>query len=134
MHAQQIDLAAIPDYLFEGYYWYSNAQKPEVIQNEKIDKNKFTSLPFVVEGNFYAKAEKVSIQVKFINGNYLVTRFNFSELDPKLGHMQIYAGHDLKGKNFQVLEAWSEVEDPYLENMKTLQPAWSAFAGFTDKM
>lgn len=131
MVTQQIALHEIPDYHYQGYYWYSDAEAPEIIDNGKIDTDKFTKLPFVIEGNFYAPKENVSIQVKHINGAHQVTRFNLAELDSHLGRKRLYLGHDLKGRNFYMMEAWIEAEDPYLENMKTLQPAWSAFAGFT---
>jgi CRISPR type III-associated protein (TIGR04423 family) len=132
MLVEKINIDAIPDYLFEGYYWYSYSPAPEPFEEEKIEKAKFSSLPFVIEGNFYAKAEQVSIQVKHINGEYHITQFNLAELKPEFKHEQIYLGHDLGGRDFKMLEAWEEVADPYLENMKTLQPAWSAFIGFVN--
>lgn len=135
MTVKKITIAEIPDLLYEGYYWYSNRKCPEILATEaRIDKNLFTQMPFVIEANFYAKGEDISIKVNFLNGAYHVAQFNLADLSSKLKTEQVYLGHDLEGKNFKLIEAWQEVNDPNLENMKTLQPAWSAFAGFTDKM
>ena len=129
---QKISIADIPDHKFEGYYWYSNAEEPQVIGEEKIDVSIFTKLPFVIEANFYAKKENVSIQVKNIEGNYQVYCCNLNEL-PENNHCerQEYIAHDLGSvEKYIMLEAWEEKEDELLEDMKTLVPAWTAFVGF----
>lgn len=133
MLVEKIGIDAIPDYLFDGYYWYSDADKPTVVTGEKIDKAKFTKLPFIVEGNFYAAKERLSIKVQCMEGVYTVYRFNLAELKDEHKYQQLYLGHDIGGLNFEMIEAWQEMVDPLLEGMASLQPAWSAFAGFTQK-
>lgn len=125
---KKISIEEIPDHIdFEGYYWYSDETKPHVITDEKIDKNIFTELPFVVEANFYSDTEKLSIQVKNIDGQYYVGMVHLASID----NAQEYIAHDLDDINrFKMVEAWEEQEDELLEGMKVLVPSWTAFAGF----
>lgn len=127
---KKITLMEIPDYEFEGYYWYSDQQKPEIVTASKIDKSKFTLMPFVIEANFYARKEKVSIQIKNIDGAYQIGRIELDQDD--IDKSIRYIGHDLDGRNFKMVEAWEAIEDGLLEGIKSLQPAWGAFAGFTN--
>ena len=78
-----IKIDDIPDYDYEGYYWYSDQSAPEVVfQQEKlVFKELLTILPFVVEGNFYAEQEKVSIQIRHIDGEYRIAQFDLKGLD-----------------------------------------------------
>jgi len=129
---QKITIAEIPNQLnFEGYYWYSDKQKPVILDNEKIDKKTFTALPFIIEGNFYAPKEQISIQVKNLNGTYHIAKIDLNLPEIILVEEKEYIAHDLKGiRKFKMKEAWQEVEDELLEGMSTLVPAWSAFSGF----
>jgi CRISPR type III-associated protein (TIGR04423 family) len=126
---QKITIDQIPDNIdFEGYYWYSNERKPMVIDGEKIKKSIFSDLPFVVEANFYSEAEKISIRVKNIDGQYHIGKIKLESTD----NATTYIAHDLDGiKKFKMVEVWEEDdEDDLLEGMKVLVPSWAAFAGF----
>ena len=129
----RITIDQIPDNInFEGYYWYSNAKTPETIHKATIDKSWFTDLPFVIEANFYAREEQVSIQIKNIDGQYHVARIDLNENNLK--NAQKYAGHDIEGLNYQMVEAWENVEEDVNElKMNVLRPTWTAFAGFIKK-
>ena len=126
---KNINITEIPEGNFEGYYWYSNKTKPEIINSKKIDKKKFTQLPFVIEANFYSKETETSIQIKNLDGNYHIAIIDLKDckVEP-----QNYIGHDI-GYDFQVVEAWEEKEDEFLEGMKTEVPVWTAFKGFVNK-
>jgi CRISPR type III-associated protein (TIGR04423 family) len=130
---QSIKISEIPaDILFEGYYWYSNEKSPTIISTpEPILKNWFTELPFVIEANFYAKAEQISIQVGHWDGSYHVAKIDLTQLDRITYDKVSYIGHDLNGRNFEMIEAWEPRPDDLLEGMETLFPVWTAFAGFT---
>lgn len=136
MHFEIKSIQDIPDYRYEGYYWYSDSQAPQVILDERIDKSKFTEIPFVIEANFFARKENVSIQVRNIDGQYYVSGFRFIGIEDSDKHViREYFAHDLKTgktsiKKFEMVEAWEETNDPLLENMTTLQPSWAAFRGF----
>jgi CRISPR type III-associated protein (TIGR04423 family) len=131
---QSISIHDIPqDILFEGYYWYSNEKSPTVITQEAIQRSWFTDLPFVIEANFYARTEQISIQVRHIDGVYHVAKIDLAQLDQIEHEKAPYIGHDLGGVHFEMIEAWIHQVDALLEGMETLVPAWTAFAGFTTK-
>lgn len=124
----KISIEEIPGNIdFEGYYWYSDKIEPYILDNEIIDKSIFKDLPFVVEANFYSESDKISIQVKNIDGEYHIGMIHLDSTDDA----QEYIAHDLEGvKKFRMVEAWEEKEDELLEGMKVLVPSWTAFAGF----
>jgi CRISPR type III-associated protein (TIGR04423 family) len=131
---QIISIAQIPkDYLFEGYYWYSNQHKPILVSPPSpIQAEWFSELPFVVEGNFYDSDHQLSIQIRNIDGQYVVAQIDLRNLGDFEYDRTTYIGHDLEGKQFQMIEAWKPQADELLEGMKTLKPVWSAFAGFVN--
>ena len=132
---QSITLQDIPsDVPFEGYYWYSNAQKPQLITDEPIQPGWFTELPFVIEANFYSKEQHLSIQVRCVDGQYQVARIDLNHADAGLTDKpKKYRGHDLGGRDFLVVEAWQPKPDDFCADMPVLVPAWTAFAGFVKR-
>ena len=123
---KKINIEDIPTGNFDGYYWYSNKPKPEIINNTEIVKSKLTQLPFVIEANFYSRETETSIQIKNIDGKYDIAIIDLKDC---IIAPQFYLGHDI-GQDYQVVEAWEEVEDELLEGMKTQVPSWVAFKGF----
>ena len=123
------------DLEYEGYYWYSNQQKPELVLNQKITKDIFTKLPFIVEGNLYYQKEGISISIKNIDGEYRIYSADVSHLPKSQVTENEYLAHDLDGiDKIKMIHFWEESEeDALLENMKTLIPAWQAFVGFIQK-
>lgn len=129
-----IAISEIPqDIQFEGYYWYSNESSPRIISSPApIQQNWFTELPFVVEANFYSRVEQISIQIRYWDGIYHVAKVDLSQLE-RIPHDKVsYIGHDLDGRDFEMIEAWESRPDELLEGMETLVPTWAAFAGFTN--
>lgn len=117
---------------YEGYYWYSNEQKPKTIMGETISKDIFKSLPFIIEGNFYCSANGVSISIKNFDGVYQIYQATVNNLpNENCAHLQ-YITHDLEGySKIKMLQYWAEGEsDELLAGMTTLIPAWQAFKGF----
>ncbi len=116
---------------FIGYYWYSDQQKPESIKEQRIDSSWFTQLPFVVEAHFYAPAEKVSVQVRYLDGTYHAALIDLNIADGTQRKESPYIAHDLPGhESYYMIEAWESIPDPLLDGMSVLQPAWAAFTGF----
>ena len=121
---------------YEGYYWLSDAKKPIVLNNKTVSKDIFAQLPFIIEGNFYSDADGgVSINIKNIDGQYLITQVSFKDLiTENLSDVQEYLPHDLENqgiKKIKLVQYWHESEaDDLLAGMKTLIPAWLAFKGF----
>lgn len=117
---------------YEGYYWLSNERKPHIVN--KISKDIFTNLPFVIEGNFYHKdgEKEISISVKNINGQYQIYRADLKGIRDDRKTEQAYLAHDLDGiKQLKIVQVWEESDpDELLAGMTTLIPKWQAFAGF----
>ena len=123
------------DLEYEGYYWYSNEPKPEIVLNQKVSKDIFKILPFIVEGNLYCKNKDISINIKNIDGEYKIFQADVSNLHENQVTENEYLAHDLAGiDKIKMIHFWKESkEDALLENMKTLIPAWQAFVGFIKK-
>ncbi len=130
--SKNIRLEEIPLYHYEGYYWHSDQQSPKLITQEYIQLEWFTTLPFVVEANFYAKPENVSIRVQNIDGLYKVTLFDLNKINAHTEYKK-YIAHDVSSAEYWMAEGWTEViDDELLEGMSTLMPSWSAFVGFSN--
>jgi CRISPR type III-associated protein (TIGR04423 family) len=127
----KININSLPKGNFEGYFWYSNAENPLIQTSGPIDVDIFKDLPFVIEANFYDKALQISVSVRHSEGEYHITQYNLAQPTEGLELDEVYyEGHDLKGHNYLMKEAWQPVSDELLAGMETLQPAWAAFAGF----
>lgn len=128
---QLIDVNSLPSGEFEGYYWYSNSERPEIIKNESIQSGWFTKMPFIVEANFYSRKNNTSIHVKHIDGEYKITQVNLAEIPDNLKTDQEFIAHDLNEiKKYHNVQIWRENVDELLEDMITLTPAYQVFAGF----
>ena len=130
---KKIDIEQIPFKLeFEGYYWYSNASEPEVLDNKPIPKEIFEKqLPFIVEGNFYNELTGISINIKNIDGEYLITQVNLNDLIQKNLTERTYLAHRLGDTKIKLVHYWEEsAPDELLADMTTLIPVWMAFKGF----
>ncbi len=126
---KKIEMADIPDHNYSGYVWYSDAEKPIIIETkEPFHLDMLTELPFIIEGHLFCESEQISIQIKNIDGQY-----HFAEIDINglLDQAKNYVGHDLN-TDYKMVEAWEEYPDPLCTGMMTLRPAWRAFAGFTN--
>jgi len=132
---KELSLQDLPtELIVEGYYWYSDQVKPEIVRGQQIEAGWFTDLPFVVEANFFAPEDQISIQVKSIDGNYLIHQFDLKELPDEHMEEEWYRAHDLPGvDSFRVVEAWKLEADPLLEGLSSWVPAWRAFGGFNKK-
>lgn len=118
------------DLNYEGYYWYSNDSKPKIVN--KISKEAFTNLPFIIEGNFYCLESDISISIKHIDGAYQIYRAELNGLPIDQKTEEEYLAHDLDGiKKLKMIQYWEEGNpDELLAEMTTLIPSWQAFAGF----
>ena len=130
----KININKIPDLNYEGYLWYSNDPKPEIINSEKpFEKSMLKELPFVIEGNLWADDKKVSISIKNIDGEYRIFKYDLTGVDIET-NTQTYLAHDLgEVTEFTLFQHWAEEKDPLCAGMKTLVPAWTAFTGFKTK-
>jgi CRISPR type III-associated protein (TIGR04423 family) len=127
----KININEIPDINYEGYLWYSDKTKPEIINSKKrFGKSMMKELPFVIEGNLWAEIEKISISIKNIDGEYQIFKYDLNSVNIET-NSQKYRAHDLgEVKEFTLYQHWVGEEDLLCEGMKTLVPSWTAFTGF----
>ena len=73
----------------------------------------------------------ISINIKNIDGNYLITQAQIKDLDLE---SKEYLAHRLDGVGkIKLVHHWEEAPDDLLEGMTTLVPVWMAFKGFVNK-
>ena len=120
---------------YQGYVWKSNEKEPTIVSgsfNEELSlKN-----PFIVEGFLYDKDRGVSYSIKYVDGKYVINKYDvsasdFNRKDVKL--LSFYA-HRMKGhKKMDFLQYWRPENDDKCCDMDVLQPAELVFVGFNDK-
>ena len=135
-------LADIPDFQFTGYIWESDQTKPILLNNQTFDFSNVKLNPFIIEAYLYAKAQNQSIAIKHIDGQYLITNIDLSEIDlnniPKdsfIKHFYLCDPAVEKQNNefkyMKFLEYFNHEIDELCANLKVLKPAWAAFIGFS---
>jgi CRISPR type III-associated protein (TIGR04423 family) len=94
---KKIQINEIPqDIKFEGYYWYSDATSP-IFEISIIDLAWFSTMPFIIEANFYNKEKGISISVKNINGEYYIYQYDLKGIEPHQLSHQDYLMRSFKG-------------------------------------
>ncbi len=118
---------------YEGYLWWSNKKKPDVLQENLLASLPAESdNPFIIEGNLYDEKNKLSCLIKFIDGKYFVYRFNLKELDKTEFIKKEYLPNRFP-KEIEKLcfrEYWKPEKDEFCEDMDVLKPAMTVFVGF----
>lgn len=133
----------IPEGSYVGYYWMSDATDPEVIPDEKNDKeNKWRSTlnellskpaanPFVIEAQLYDSTNKRSFSIKYVDGKYSFKDYSLGSLDEDCKIVEkSYVANRMPGLKLLFRQYWRPIEDEYCNNMKVLQPAEMVFVGF----
>lgn len=130
---------------FEGYLWKSNATQPEVFYDRTeitLDDN---LNPFYIEGQLWDKSSKKSVNIRFVDGEYLVKEWTVTddELSGEAKYveqksfypnrMEEVDNRMEKVDKLLFLQYWKEVEDPYINVFKKLVPAQLVFVGFGRK-
>jgi CRISPR type III-associated protein (TIGR04423 family) len=116
----------------EGYIWYSDRQKPEMIRAEKysleLDE---TKNPFVVEGQIYSKDEQVSYSIKYVDGKYIVVPTLLNDLKGFVFDEKSFIPNRLDGvAKIKYRQYWKPEKDELCEGMEVLVPAEYVFVGF----
>ena len=67
------NLLEIPVLEYTGYIWLSDQSKPDILENETYDFSKIKQNPFIIEAKLFAEKENVSVNVKHIDGKYIIS-------------------------------------------------------------
>lgn len=119
----------IPEIAGEGYVWYSNSDKPRVLNNTN-DLKKNDLNPFIVEAHFYSAQTQTSIGI-FSDGNHpLISLVHWDRVGNTTLSQETFITHRLNNKKIMMVQAWKPVPDDLCEGMEVLSPAWRMFKGF----
>ena len=70
---------ALPKAKYQGYIWFSDSTKPEIIDREfSLDISSETN-PFIAEAYLMDEDNQISYSIKFVDGNYLLNKFGIVE-------------------------------------------------------
>lgn len=131
--SNRISLQEIPtDKLLEGYIWWSDKSEPEIFLNTKAFTTPTEGAnPFIIEGNFWNKISETSYLIRFIDGEYLVYKFEFKDVDKKNITELDYLPHRMpEVEKLKFKEVWIDQPDINCLNFNVLKPAFIAFVGF----
>lgn len=121
---------------YEGYLWWSNAQEPKIFKNESLpDWPVETDNPFIIEGNLVDKENQLTYAIRFIDGEYIVNRFELNELKDIEFIRKSYLPNRFPNsvKKLCFKEFWKPVPDEFCNDMPVLKPAETVFVGFNCK-
>ena len=123
---------------YQGYLWYSDKKTPKLLFNEEWGgfEPDATENPFIIEGQLYDKDNLVSYSIKYVDGEYLVNKYQLEK--PDFNKVDIdevsYKAHRMgEIKVLKFLQYYREEKDDLCEGMKVLQPAEKVFIGFNEK-
>lgn len=122
----------------EGYLWWSDQQMPEVYQDEAkdicLDE---TKNPFVVEGQLYDKETKESYSIKYVDGKYLINKYEVKDHDFSNPDNEIKCFLSNRIDNddhwLRFLRYWEEKKDENCMGMPVLTLTKNVFIGFKEK-
>lgn len=119
--------------IYEGYLWYSDAQEPQVIDQQEFELSIADNHnPFIVEGQLCDVHNRHSISIKFVDGQYIIKEYDFTEDDFSNPEREVktFLSNRMGGKKLQFLQYWRAEPDPLCEEMAVLQSAALVFVGF----
>ena len=127
---------------YEGWIWYSDQNKPEIITTEK-EMNELTLTngenPFVIEGQLWNNETMTSISIKYVDGEYIVKQHEVAAEDfdtnKSLVTKKQFISHKMNGRIIKMLQYWrpEEDKDNFCLGFPTLQPEKIVFVGFNKK-
>lgn len=137
----------IPSKKYQGYIWYSDQKKPEILCGDKDYRLKLIEgeNPFVIEALLYCEDDETSIMVKH-TGKYIVQEYKLKEEREKCEEVKKqYLPHGVnrkkeeqqaddmssKVKRLNFSQFWQEEKDSACEDMPVLKLKATVFTGFT---
>ncbi|MEL6135669.1 MAG: TIGR04423 family type III CRISPR-associated protein [Bacteroidota bacterium] len=122
---------------WEGYYWMSDAIKPEIIELSKRAPLPFEIfneiLPMVIEAQFFQAETQSSLSVKNIDGQLISTQVFLAQLDENQKVVRHYQTLHSEVPTCQIWEVWTtRPGDESVEAMLVRQPLCTAFGGFSN--
>jgi len=132
-------LKDIPELCYVGYYWLSDQNKAEPVDDAKVDfscfeRNGRPINPFIVEANLFSMGTGVSVSVSHLDNEYQVTVIDWLKGPDAEVLEHTFIGHrSLGGKRLCFREAWIPVPDNLCEGFSVLTPTIVGFIGFAEE-
>lgn len=133
-------LDGLPEGSYEGYYWASDAPKPEKIQTgDSLSALKaLQGNPFVMEALLYDRAQQLSIHIQH-TGHTQITCYDWKKFDES--HLVAEPEDQVtflpqkieEIEGVQFLRVWKKEEDPLCEGYPVLKMYALVFTGFKTK-
>ena len=121
---------------YDGYLWWSNQENPDVYNNQLIvsQPNKpiwpeSDTNPFIIEGNLWDAKNKTSYLIRYIDGQYLVYKFELVG-DENVTLHEYLPNPKIATPNLLFKEVWTAQVDSLCNGFEVLKPAFIAFVGF----
>ena len=135
MSNYKIDIKEIPVHAgYEGYIWWSNAEKPDVYRQDKeLYLPSGVSNPFIAEGYIIDKKTSTSYFISMQDGIYHVFRYNLKELEQYESTHRHWLASFNEADRICFREFWIPEEDPFCNGFEVLKPAMNVFVGFNCK-
>ena len=118
---------------FQGYLWKSDNPDPEVFNNVETTIVLPLGNPFIIEGQLFDEHNRISVSIKYIDGNYIISEYKLGEIDKELESnytMKEYLSNKMEYRMLCFRQYWRKNKDEFCENMPTLMPAQWVFVGF----
>ena len=118
----------LPQAKYQGYIWLSDSTKPEIIDGDFSLNILDETNPFIAEAFLMDEDRDISYSIKFIDGKYLINKFDIDDNDRR--DYNIYFGKRMDGRKLRFTQRWKEVKDELCCGMTTRIPAEMVFIGF----
>lgn len=113
---------------YEGYIWKSDQSKPDTILREFELELHDNENPFIIEGQLYCEEKNLSISIRYVDGKYIVNKFNLSEVPEATEQEYMAEFEGVHGLKFKQL--WKAESDLLCAGFEVLKPAGFVFVGF----
>lgn len=117
---------------YQGYLWYSNEQKPQIIDGQSvwgIQIDEATN-PFIIEGLLWDEESQTSVSIKFIDGHYYKKE---TVLGGEYDLIGFIPRRMSKVEKLLFARCWKTIKDELCEGFKTKKLDSVIFKGFKMK-
>ncbi len=122
---------------YEGYLWMSNCDNPLVLNGERLNfLPKEDENPFIVEGNLFCKPKSISYSIKYVDGEYIVRKYQLSPNDRNKPNEEIcYLANRMDDKDsgnrwLKFIRFWEKIPDDNCLGLPVLTFTKEVFIGF----
>ena len=120
---------------YEGYIWLSDQTQPRVLIGEEFDIKDLKDgiNPFVIEGQLWNVADRISISIRYADGKHVITVNQVANEDQQ-GSSTVtperYISHIKGVGRLCFLRYWKAEADELCEGFEALRPEKLVFVGF----